>query len=312
MGRPKSITLKNQDYLALAEEFYNYTLKLGYGLHGCRTKFLYLTEFLHWLTTKGITEITTTTPKDISKYYTYISERPSQKDGGILSKKTTYTHMKIIRDLFSMLIEKKRLHVNPCSTLYFTYPIETIERTILTQTEINQLYKATKTAQERAILSLGYGCGLRVSELVQCNIPDIRLKDKIILIPKGKGYKRRVVPLSKGVIKDIANYYYNEREALTKGRDFNPNESAFMLHSRGGRMRKGTYNKHLKEILQRTTIPKDKQEKLSMHCLRHSIATHLLEQGIGMQHVRLFLGHNHLESTQIYTHINQKQLQNLI
>jgi len=63
-----------------------------------------------------------------------------------------------------------------------------------------------------------------------------------LIVPEGKGNKRRVVPMSSGTVKDLADYYYNEREELTKGRDYKPTENAFMLHSRGGRMQKGTYN----------------------------------------------------------------------
>ncbi|QMU65826.1 MAG: tyrosine-type recombinase/integrase [Flavobacteriaceae bacterium] len=196
--------------------------------------------------------------------------------------------------------------------MQFPYPKAREERTVLDQEEIKQLYKASETAQERAILSLAYGCGLRVGELVNCNIEDIRLREKIIIIPKGKGNKRRVVPLSNGVVKDLADYYYNERESLTKGRDYNPKESAFMLHSRGGRMQKGTYNKHLKILVERTENQEIKDKEITIHNLRHSIATHLLEQGIPVEQVRLFLGHSQLETTQIYTHISRKQIENLM
>ena len=262
--------------------------------------------------------LTQTTAKEISNYYQYISQRPSKKDGGTLNPKTTCGHMRTIRDLFIMLQNETQLKTNPCSTLSFPYPKEeTFKRTILSQQEIKALYQATETAQERAILSLAYGCGLRVGELASCNIEDIRLREKTLIIPKGKGNKRRVVPMASRVIKDLADYYYNEREPLTKGRDYQPNEPAFMLHSRGGRMQKGTYNKHLKTIIKRAVekanLPAGVlQKQVTIHNLRHSIATHLLEQGIPVEQVRLFLGHSQLETTQLYTHISQKQLQNLV
>ncbi|WP_256437263.1 tyrosine-type recombinase/integrase [Flavobacterium sp. CS20] len=186
------------------------------------------------------------------------------------------------------------------------------ERTVLDQDEIKELYQATETAQERAILSLAYGCGLRVGELVKCNIEDIRLREKILIVPQGKGNKRRVVPMSNGVGKDLANYYYNERDELTKGRDYKPNQNAFILHSRGGRMNKDTYNKHLKKLIERTGNLEMKEKQITVHSLRHSIATHLLEQGIAVEQVRMFLGHSQLETTQIYTHISKEQLKELV
>ena len=257
-------------------------------------------------------EITKVTTRQINQYYGYISERPSKKDGGILSQKTTHGHMRNVRDLFEMLLNEGQIKSNPTGTLKFPYPQQTKERTVLTQVEITALYKATETARERAVLSLAYGCGLRVGELEKCNIKDIRLREKILIVPNGKGSKRRVVPISSGVVKDLSDYHYNEREALTKGRDFNPRDNAFMLHSRGGRMNKWTYNKHLKRIIKRTDNQAIKDKEITIHNLRHSIATHLLEQGMPVEQVRLFLGHSQLETTQIYTHISREQLKELM
>ncbi len=162
---------------------------------------------------------------------------------------------------------------------------------------------------------MAYGCGLRATELQNCNIEDIKLREKILIVPKGKGNKRRVIPMSNGVVKDLSNYYYNEREALTQGRDYKlnaSNQNAFMLHSRGGRMMDDTYNKHLKILIERTENETIKEKQITIHCLRHSIATHLLEQGIAVEQVRIFLGHSQLETTQIYTHISKQQLKELI
>ncbi len=315
MGRPSNIVVVNETYKKLAQSFYQYQKRLGYVPNSYKARFNYLNEFLHWLECKGNTDITSVTTVEIKEYYNYISSRPSKKDGGALSLKTTHSHMRILRDLFEMLLQNEQIKINPTSTLKFPYPKENNTRNVLTQEEIKQLYEVTTTAQERAILSLAYGCGLRVAELVSCNIEDIKLKEKIIIIPKGKGNKRRVVPLSNGVIKDLSNYYYNEREALTTGRDYKlnaSNQNAFMLHSRGGRMQKDTYNKHLKLLIEQTGNEAVQEKEITIHCLRHSIATHLLEQGIAVEQVRIFLGHSQLETTQLYTHINQNQLRNLI
>ena len=312
MGRPKNIVLIHSTYRNLSESYYKYLLRLGYRPETCKMRYNYLCEFLHWLEQKGLLEITKITAQDISNYYQYISERPNKTTGGVLSQKTTYTHMRIIRELFTMLQKEGKIQANPCSSLKFPYPKITKERTILTRKEIEQLYQATQSARERAILSLAYGCGLRVGELVNCNIEDIRLREKIIIIPKGKGNKRRVVPLSNGIVKDLSDYYYNERETLTKGRDYNPQDKAFMLHLRGGRMQKRTYNKHLKNIIARTRNQRLKEKQITIHNLRHTIATHLLEQGIPVEQVRHFLGHSQLETTQIYTHISKQQIKNLM
>ena len=152
------------------------------------------------------------------------------------------------------------------------------------------------------------------------NIEDIKLRQEILIVPKGKGNKRRVVPMSTGVIKDLENYFFKERDKLTEGRDYNKtcaersrsNSTAFMLHSRGGRMQKGTYNKYLKRIIERTGNEAIKSKNITIHNLRHSIATHLLEQGVKVEQVREFLGHSQLETTEIYTRVGQKQLKKLV
>jgi integrase/recombinase XerD len=312
MGRPSNIIVVSEDYRKLAEQFFTYQKRLGYTRKSNKARFNYLNEFLEWLERQGLLSIAQIQAPEINRYYSYISSRPSKKDGGALSQKTTHSHMRIIRDLFEMLLRNGEIQINPCSTLNFPYPKISEERTVLDQDEIKQLYQATETAQERAILSLAYGCGLRVGELVKCNVEDIRLREKILIVPQGKGNKRRVVPMSSGVAKDLANYYYNERDELTKGQDYKPNQNAFMLHSRGGRMQKDTYNKHLKSLIERTGNLELKEKQITVHSLRHSIATHLLEQGIAVEQVRMFLGHSQLETTQIYTHISKEQLKELV
>ncbi|MBS1738204.1 MAG: tyrosine-type recombinase/integrase [Bacteroidetes bacterium] len=315
MGRPSNIIVVNEDYRKLAEKFYQYQKRLGYVPNSYQARFNYLNEFLHWLEVQGNLNITSITAPSIQQYYNYISERPSKKDGGILSQKTTHGHMRIVRDFFEMLLQQQQIKINPAATLKFYYPGSSEERNIITQQEVQQLYEICNTAQEKAILSLAYGCGLRAAELQNCNIEDIKLREKILIIPKGKGNKRRVIPLSNGVVKDLSNYYFGEREALTTGRDYklnSNNQNAFMLHSRGGRMMDDTYNKHLKALIARTENEALKEKQITIHNLRHSIATHLLEQGIPVEQVRLFLGHSQLETTQIYTHVNKQQLKNLM
>jgi integrase/recombinase XerD len=312
MGRPSNIIVVSEDYRKLAEQFFSYQKRLGYTPKSNKARFNNLNEFLEWLEKQGLLDIAQIQALEINRYYRYISSRPSKKDGGALSQKTTHNHMRIIRDLFEMLLINGQIPNNPTSTLNFPYPKGREERTVLDQEEIKQLYQVTQTAQERAILSLAYGCGLRVGELVKCNVEDIRLREKILIVPQGKGNKRRVVPMSSGVVNDLANYYYNERDELIQGRDYKPGENAFMLHSRGGRMRTHTYNKYLKAIIERTGNEAIKEKQITIHSLRHSIATHLIEQGIAVEQVRMFLGHSQLETTQVYTHISQKQLKDLI
>ena len=300
----------DKEFKQLSESFKTELLALGHSKKGAESKYRFIVEFLHQMELKGRTQISKISTKEIEQYYQYLQNRPNKTTGGILSEKSIYQHITAIGKLFEMLLERGEIKVNP-NTLKLPYPNQKTERIILSQKEIKQLYAATKSFRERAILSLAYGCGLRAMELELLNTQDIKTKQGILIVQKGKGNKRRVVPISEGVKKDLENYYFKEREELAKARNYIQGEKAFMLNLIGSRMRKWTYNYTLVQILERSTINKEKAKKIQIHNLRHSIATHLLEQGVKLEQVRKFLGHSQLETTEIYTRINQKQIKSL-
>ena len=103
MGRPSNIIVVSEDYRKLAEQFFTYQKRLGYTRKSNKARFNYLNEFLEWLERQGLLSIAQIQAPEINRYYSYISSRPSKKDGGALSQKTTHSHMRIIRDLFEML-----------------------------------------------------------------------------------------------------------------------------------------------------------------------------------------------------------------
>lgn len=303
----------NHTYQTAAEHFRKHLLTLGHSPHGASTNHRYLLEFFCALEKKGITEIKHIRTKELSDHYEHLKQRPNKKTGEPLNLKTLHHHMRAIQHFFAQQQAENTLKTNPASAIKFPYPKPTQEhkRTVLSQEEVKELYRFAHSFLERSILSLAYGCGLRCGELVAVNMADIRFRERILIVPKGKGNKRRVVPMSSGVLNDLSEYFFKERQQLTGGRDYQKTDTALILHSRGGRMQKGTYNKRLKKLITRTANPDIEQKEITIHNLRHSIATHLLEQGVQLEQVRKFLGHSQLETTQIYTHINRKHLQNL-
>jgi integrase/recombinase XerD len=137
---------------------------------------------------------------------------------------------------------------------------------------------------------------------------DIKLDAGILIVPKGKGNKRRVVPMSPGVRSDLKKYIENERDLYVKDEC----QKALLLNIKGDILRKYTCRKILKKIIVRTANQTIIEKNISIHNLRHSIATHLLEKGVPIEQVRNFLGHSHLETTEIYTRVNHEQLKELI
>lgn len=321
MGRPSHIIVVNETYQALAIELEQYLQKLGYNPNSNRSHYLHTREFLHWLELQGIQNVQQVKPGHIEQYHEYLQQRPNRKDNTTLSPKSIYGHLKGIEHFFDMLQSKGETTIHPMNTFTIPYPLEDTERTILTQPEIKELYRHCINYQERAILSLAYGCGLRVGELEKCNVEDLQLKDGIIIVPEGKGKKRRVVPISKAVIKDLTDYFNQERTEPTDPaeRGKPTYKQAFIFNRKGRRMKDYTYNSILKEIIVRTSnsLPRPfgkalKDKEISIHNLRHSIATHLLENGVSVEQVRQFLGHSQIETTETYTHISQQQLNKLV
>lgn len=285
--------------------------RLGYVENTCRTRQLNVDEFLHYLEERGRLNIEEVGTDEVLAFYDYVSERPNKSRAGILSKKRTFEVMKSIDHLYRMLQSGGEVKINPLSTLKFSYPKEELpKRDILTQAEIMELYEVSISGWERSILSLGYGCGLRVGELDHVKIEDVRLRERILIVPKGKGNKRRVIPMSEGVVNDLSDYYFKERGHTNNGRI--KDEDAFMLNSKGRRLREWTCNSTLKKLIGRTGNAEIQCKHITMHSLRHSIATHLIERGIPVGQVRQFLGHSQLETTQIYTHISKQQLEKLM
>jgi integrase/recombinase XerD len=252
-------------------------------------------EFLEF-TRKPIEEIE---PQNITTYHHHLQERPNKRRPGGLSESYITHHIYALKLFFTWQQEKGAIIENPISSLEFKAPTSK-PREILTQEEIKQLFTATKSLKERAVLALFYGCGLRRTEGEKLNLKDIHFRSNILYVREGKGSKRRAVPLSPRVKTELWNYAINERLAVEE-------EAAFITNRIHKRTRGSSYNNILKTILDNAGI----QKEITLHCLRHSIATHLLESGLSVEYVRDFLGHKHLESTQIYTRVKNKQIFNL-
>ena len=193
--------------------------------------------------------------------------------------------------------------------------LEKTDITVLTQEEIQEFYKATLrqaqgsrhqeafNARDRAILTIYYACGLRKNEGVNVSVDDINFDTRIIHVKKGKNYKERLVPFSKTSLKYLQEWIYDYRPTLIKSQK----EGALFIGRTGTAMTGGSLYTRLK-LLQLATDNLELQNKqIGLHTLRHSIATHLLQNGMELQKIQRFLGHSSLESTQIYTHIIEKE-----
>lgn len=296
------LPIYNKEYRELLQEFSQYLERMGYNKGSQTVLPSCVREFFHWLEKTGINQLENITPQHIRKHYDYLTERPNQTRPGGLSDSQINHHVYALKTFMNYQEENGKITSNPFGILSFP-KVQYPPRQVLTLAEIKALYGVAENMRDRAMLSLFYGCGLRRTEAIKLNINDIHFKGQLLYVRSGKGKKRRVVPLTEQVKADLQNYYLYERSLYVRDitRD---NQSAFVLNNRGNRML--NYWKRMKYLVKQAELPK----QISLHHLRHSIATHLLESGLSLEQVRDFLGHRYLESTQIYTRISKQYLAN--
>lgn len=279
------------DLPSLEVPFAQYLRVVGYSKSTCHTMSYALNEFAGRVK-KPLQEIN---KQDIDEYTFYLESRPNHRRSGGLSSSMLRHYLYGLKVFFNWCEQTGKLKINPMSG-HVLPVVETMERVILSREEVSRLYGVCEDHRDRSLLGIYYGCGLRRSEGEALNGKDIDFGNGLLYVRSGKGGKRRVVPLSNGVRWDLLRYYRDERD----GHDQEP----FLLNNSGTRMRGSTSNKRLKELVEKAGINKS----ITLHSLRHSIATHLLHQGLSLEQVRDFLGHAHLETTQIYTHYDTKKL----
>ena len=260
-------------------------------------------DFLRQLEQKGVLGLTQITSSHIKEHYAYLQTRPSCR-GQSLSLHTVHSYLYDIRQLLRWAERTGQISLSPMAGMRFPTPSPS-EKAILSKAEIKTLYAACQEPVERLTLSLFYGCGLRASEGAKLNLKDINTQGKLLYVRQGKGRKRRVIPLTEKIVQHIESYVQQQRPLKTSRFTKGDNISALALNRYGRRMQANSYRKIFKDLLrQQEQIRQD----MSLHSLRHSIATHLLADGMCLERERDFLGHDCLETTQIYTRVKLHQL----
>jgi site-specific recombinase XerD len=169
----------------------------------------------------------------------------------------------------------------------------------LTRAEIRRLYAVTTDdvlgIRDRAMLSVFYGCGLRLNEGASLELSDLLHDRKMLYVRRGKGYKERYVPIAEKNYADILVYIEEARPQLLQ----RPCATLFIDANKGRPIHKQSLYLRIKGLVRKAGILK----AVGTHSLRHSIATHLLQSGMKLERIKDFLGHAVLDSTQLYTHL---------
>ncbi|OOB82115.1 hypothetical protein BZL53_12145 [Flavobacterium columnare] len=305
MGAPSKHKIYSETYQEQARNYKKHLDILELKPETTQARYLYLKEFFSWLENNKIFELQQITPKEIAQYNDYLKAKKSQRTGKALKQKSIYDHMRNLQQYLGYLLEIGTLKTNPASHLKFTAVSENVARFIFSQDQIQALYQVANL-EEKAILNMGYGCGLRVQEMSDLNKEDIRFSENLVIVQKGKNSKRRLVPISQKISDQIKEYL----ESLEQ------KNNTIFINNKARKMQEWGLNARLKQLILKTEfgqkLTTEELNKIGIHSLRHSIATHLLENGMKLEQVQKFLGHSHIESTEIYTHITNKQLKDLM
>jgi len=299
------LKLHSSLYKGLLNEFRLWYIACGYSLETAKSNGNHLREFFCFLEQDSCFLLNNLNENLFINYKKYLEERlkfnastgSAQVHEG-LKQNTIHAKIRVLHKFSGFLYKVKNISLSvPISS----ERIETNERQILNQKEMKRLYGFCEFKQrDRAILAIYYGCALRVSEGAALTIDDINFEKKCLYVRKGKGGKERLVPMSKQVMEDLEDYIFDERVKLLKGNHFNQ----LLIGKRLGQpLQAAMISKRFRQLLAECALKQGRGERLSLHCLRHSIASHLLENGMKLEDVSSFLGHSSLASTQIYTHL---------
>jgi integrase/recombinase XerD len=240
-------------------------------------------------------------------FISYFKDRPNQRKAGGLSISHVNKQIDTLQKFFKYLKATKQAELN--ITLKLIKEEERTERTVLSKEEIQQLYQATDNSpigmRDRAMIAIYYGCGIRKSEGIALEVADILFERRLLYVRKAKNGYERYVPINLKCLQDLEIYIYTARPLLL---DETTKTEALFISERGKEMQGQSLICRLKSLQEKTGNPELQNKSFGLHALRHSIATHLLQAGMELENIALFLGHKTLDSTQLYTHLVNETL----
>ncbi len=218
-----------------------------------------------------------------------------------VSSRTKAHYLTVLNSYYNYLIFTGLLSMNPCDGIK-SPKIEKKLPVYLTIEEIDKLFNIRLNKpidyRNKAMLELLFATGTRISELTSLTLSQINFEESIIKV-MGKGKKERIIPIANNALNYLKVYIYNYREYLIK----NNNDYVF-LNKNGEKISRQGFFKILKKMAQDSGINKN----ISPHVLRHSFATYLLNNGVDLRVIQELLGHENLETTEIYSHLTSKKI----
>lgn len=296
----KSLEIKTTKYETLRQGYKEWLVTLGYSTSVVYNNPIYVIEFLHYLEAQNIIKIELAPHGIVSEYFEYLQVRKNYRKQGTLSNTSINSRIHAVEQFSKYLIKEMDILL---PAIIKKLPTNRDPSIVLSQQEVKLLYATLETGylgiRDCAMLSLLYGCGLRFKEARDLDISDVLFERNLIYIRKAKNMRERLVPMTESIKNDLQTYVIYGRPYLMRKK---PGQKSFLVGYRGHRIENFGLNRRLKRLLKASGIS-DYKNGVSLHSLRHSIGTHLLQKGMKLDDIRQFLGHLSIESTQIYTHI---------
>ena len=301
----KKLKLQNEVFRMFVANYKEWLDILGYAESTVYYLPNHLQEFFYYLEQNHIKSINQITVKTVKEYYNYLQQRANETRNGGLSKSYLNKHQQALKKFKEYLQNHNYKGFN----LHLKSERNPTEEkiNILTQSEIKELFSATSQShhsiriqlRDKAMLVVLYSCGLRRNEAMHLDTSDIFFDKERIFVRKGKNYKERFVPINRKNAEILEDYIFEGRPQF---KDANSNDALF-ISKQGNRLNGMSFAIRLQKIVQATNNKEIAEKRITLHTLRHSIATHLLQHEVKLESIKNFLGHSSLESTQIYTHL---------
>jgi len=295
------------------EDFTDWLETLSYSKATIITRERNVFDFFIFLQENKITTIEQITNENLNNYINHQKQRRNKIYKAGLKTSSINVAIASINKLFEYLNKLGKHNINLLKLSYLENNQAT--KNILTTEEIRQIISSTYTIKQhrlnplpigqrdRAMLAIYYSCGLRKSEGIDLKTDDILFERKLLHVKKGKGNKERYVPVTAINLNYIKEYISDCREQLLSKNQEDGETEYLFVNQYGKKCGNQSLSNRLRALINNAENSNITAKEPTLHTLRHSIATHLLQQGMEIEMIQKFLGHQSLESTQIYTHL---------
>jgi site-specific recombinase XerD len=263
----------------LLNQFYLFLKGKRYSQSTIQTYTFFIADFINFHTKTPLAELTNRAVE------LFIETVFMERNYSVSSQRQFISALKI----FTVFCPQTKIH-----NLALERPKKSrILPSVLSQEEVLRIIQYTQNIKHRAILTLLYSCGLRIGELINLKLIDFHIDRKQLIVKKGKGRKDRYVSLADSFLPLLSNYYHSYKPTIY-----------FVEGQNGGKYSAESIRSFLRKSCKKAGIRKP----VTPHTLRHSYATHLLENGVDLRYIQTLLGHSKPETTMIYTHVQRKDL----